>query len=299
MIKITKTKQKGQALLFVVVAVTIAMAVGVSVSTRTLDLVRRISRTDTSARVIAASEGGMERLLTQSENTLDNLETPNPDCSLIDANATSYADGKCIISFPTPIADKITATAVVDSEKFQFNGIDINGIKNYWFNLDPGYVKEVNLDGYLESTIEICWDSPGAAVYFFSYSKPDFSGNVDIKRGGFYSANFPVSSKEAVSGFTQAGQNGKTQYTGCGTINLVKTPYESYGLRIKTFYESSKIYVYPTGDSFPYQGYKLISQGKLSVDNDVTDSKTINVYRSYTYSPSMFDYALYTEGSLN
>jgi len=47
---------KGQALLFVIVAVTMAMAVGISVSTQTISSLRRASRTDTSARVIAAAE---------------------------------------------------------------------------------------------------------------------------------------------------------------------------------------------------------------------------------------------------
>ena len=54
-----ENKNKGQALLFVVVAVAMAMAIGVSVSTRTISSLKRASRTDTSARVIAAAEGGI------------------------------------------------------------------------------------------------------------------------------------------------------------------------------------------------------------------------------------------------
>lgn len=288
-----KAKQNGQALLFVVVAVTIAMAVGVSVSTRTLDLVRRITRTDTSARVIAASEAGIERLLNQTEVFLDSLEADTPDCSQIDGS--SYAGGKCVVTFPPTSAagDNITATAIVDAEKFKLNAPD-----HYWFNLDPGYVKEVNLNGYTENSIEVCWDNADTAVYFFSYSKPNGSSTLEMKKGGFYASNFPEDNKGAVSGFSQESQT-RSEYVACGNVSLVGSPY---GLRIKTYYSSTKIYVYPTGGatgSFPYQGYKLISKGELAVGNDVTDSKTINVYRSYSYSPSMFDYAIYTEGPLN
>ncbi|NMB91595.1 hypothetical protein GYA37_01965 [candidate division WWE3 bacterium] len=279
-----RTKQKGQTLLFVIVAVTIAMAVGVSVSTRTLDLTRRVSRTDTSARVLAASEGGIERLLTQSEAFLDSLETTNPDCA--QAGGEPYTDGKCIISFSSSPEDKITSVAIIDAEKFKLNGPDY-----YWFDLDPGYIKEVNLEGYTSSKIEVCWDNKDAALYFFSYNK-----SSKIKKGGFYSEEFP--NKEVVSGLVQKTKT-RTEHDACGDIDLVSNPY---GLRLKTFFASAKIYVYPTGGatgSFPYQGYKLMSKGELSIENDVTDSKTVNVYRSHLYAPSVFDYALYTSGNLD
>lgn len=77
---------KGQALLFVIVAVTIAMAVGISVSTRTISSLRRASRTDTSARVIAAAEGGIENLLGRSYSQLDDaIDDGSVDCEAIGA----------------------------------------------------------------------------------------------------------------------------------------------------------------------------------------------------------------------
>ena len=123
-------KQKGQTLLFVVVAVTIALAVGVSVSTRTLNLSRRITRTDTAQRVLAAAEGGVERLLIQPESFLEVLEGDTPDCSSI---GTITEDNQCLIEFSPSGTDKITAQAVVDAEKFTLNADD-----HYWFNLEPG-----------------------------------------------------------------------------------------------------------------------------------------------------------------
>ena len=285
-----KTKQKGQALLFVVVAVTLALAVGVSVSTRTLNLLQRVSRTDTSQRVIAAAEGGIERLLVQTDQVLDSMETEYPQCESMDASMGGSMDGsqhnggECIIQFLSSPGDKITATAIVDSEKFKLNGVD-----NYWFNLSPGYVKEVDLLGFTENSIEICWDNKDVAIYFLSYN---CSGN--IKKGGFYSQDF--SFKGDVSGFTQ--KSGKGSYVACGDINLVSNPY---GLRLRVLYSSSKIYVFPTTSalgSFPNQGYKITSKGQLLVENEVSDTKTIIVYRSFPYSPSVFDYAIYTGNTL-
>ena len=77
---------KGQALLFVIVAVTMAMAVGISVSTRTIQSLRRASRTDTSARVIAAAEGGIENLLGRNYSQLDAaIDDGSVDCDAVGA----------------------------------------------------------------------------------------------------------------------------------------------------------------------------------------------------------------------
>lgn len=284
--------EKGQALLFVVVAVTIALAVGISVSTRTLNLTKRVSRSDTATRVIAASEGGIERLMGESDVFLNSLATPNPVCN---SPWVPYPDGKCAIEFaPTP-GDNITARAIVDAEKFRLNETD-----DYWFNLDPGYVKEINLSDYPSGTgvsytpdsIDICWDNAGAAIYYLSYN-----ANGDIKKGGFNAESFPNKSK--VAGFISKGAG--RGYAVCGTIRkgneLVSN---AYGLRIKTLYASTKVAVFPSGDlsKFPYQGYKLISKGELKVGDEVKDVKIINAYRSYSYIPSVFDYGLYTPGAL-
>jgi len=93
--------QKGQTLLFVIVAVTIAMAVGVAVSTRTIQSLKRVVRTDTSARVIAAAEGGIENLLgrnySQLRKALYDVNNP-PDCTAIGAVA-GPENGTCSYVF--------------------------------------------------------------------------------------------------------------------------------------------------------------------------------------------------------
>ena len=102
--KNTKTKynnEKGQTLLFVIVAVTIAMAVGVAVSTRTIQSLKRVARTDTSARVIAAAEGGIENLLSRTYSQLDKVAdkpADQIDCSAIGA-ITGPEGGTCSYVF--------------------------------------------------------------------------------------------------------------------------------------------------------------------------------------------------------
>ena len=273
-------KQKGQTLLFVVVAVTIALAVGVSVSTRTLNLSRRITRTDTAQRVLAAAEGGVERLLVQPELFLEELERDTPDCTPV---GTLAEDGNCLIEFAPSGTDKVYAQALVDAQKFSLNSDD-----HYWFNLEPGFVKEVNLEGYTGS-IDICWNNTDTAIYYSSYND-----SCGVEKGGSAHSAFPNFSD--ISGFDETA-SGNDEYSACETISLISG---TEGLRIRVLYDSAGIGVYPSDiDSFPFQGYKITSKGKLSVDNEVVDVKTIYVYKSFSYAPAFFDYGLYTTGSIN
>ena len=94
-----ENKNKGQALLFVVVAVAMAMAIGVSVSTRTISSLKRASRTDTSARVIAAAEGGIENLLGRNYSELNAaVDDGSVDCEAIGA-VSGPESGTCTYVF--------------------------------------------------------------------------------------------------------------------------------------------------------------------------------------------------------
>jgi len=292
----------GQTLLFVVVAVTIALAVGVSVTTRTLNLSSRISRTDTAQRVIAAAEGGIERLLVQPESFLDALEVGTPDCSIL--NTSSGMDGvegegvkstpegdKCIIEFVPTSQDKITAMATVDAEKFSLNADD-----HYWFNLEPGYVKEVNLNGYSNNSLLVCWDNTDAAVYYTYYNTPsDSCENMQVSKGGLISSSFSGDISE--SGFERVSLT-KDGFDVCGNIDLSRIS-SPVGLRLRVLYDSAKMGIFPADPSdFPNQGYKMTSKGELTVDNEVVAEKTIYLYKSFSYAPSFLDYGLYTTGSI-
>jgi len=352
MLKIIKRKsQNGQALLFVVVALTIALAVGISVSTRTLSSLKRVSSTDTSQRVIAAAEAGIERLLILSKESLDDLESANPDCSAI--GGVAFGEGQCAIELPSTSTDNIKSIAIVDAEKFRLN--DTN---SYWFNLDPGDVREVKLVGFhsYDDNLPICWDNVNAAIYI-TYYYYDTHGDITTVKTGFYADGFANSS--SVSGFSQVSSS-RTGYAGCVSLSITRGGVRPYLLRIKTLYAPIKVAVFPglavssggvctqccaepvctkvwqppvcrmvcnpTCRSvcdpptffvrcnppvcrcgciplitayFPYQGYKLISKGQLKVENEIKNSKTIEVYKTYPYAPGIFDYGVYTENALN
>ena len=289
-IKINKNKnEKGQTLLFVIVAVTIATAVGVSVSTRTIQSLKRVARTDTSARVIATAEGGIENLLSRNYSQLDKAVYDGvnpPDCTAIEAETGPEA-GTCAYVFNKDGAeDLISSRAIITVGTFSSN--EGNG---YSFTTEPGSIKEVNLDGYRSGTIKICWVSNQAAIYYSSYNS---SGGV--KKGGIQPAGFAnrlyLSNKFSV----ENESNSNPSYSLCDTVQLVSNPY---GLRIKVLYNSSKVAVFPTSGSLPTQGYKFTSRGEIVTGSGGEEKATVIVHRSYPYAPDIFDYGIYTPTTLS
>lgn len=384
-IKNTKAKysnQKGQTLLFVIVAVTIAMAVGVAVSTRTIQSLKRVARTDTSARVIAAAEGGIENLLSRNYSQLNEAaysddggrvncaaigavegpeigtcsyifsSTPTEpvdipsecactckSCKSSDDKCLPAADaGKCGVGMKTcadivscdklseknclekggtftdcpvkipdeketNIGDLISSRAVVKVEKFSTNEENEEN-DGYSFNLVPGSVKEVNLEGYSSSEIKICWENAQSAIYYLSYNK-----DGDVLKGGLKPVDdfqFDYISDK----FVWEGVSTEGSYL-CKTVSLVRD--DRYGLRIKVLYNDSKVAVFPIGVDLPFQGYKFTSRGEISTGAGVVDEDTgeistgsgseekatVIVYKSLPYASDIFDYGIYTPTTLS
>lgn len=292
---IIKTKQNGQALLFVVVAATIALTVGVAVSTRTIGSIKRSTRTDTSARIIAVAEGGMENLLSRNYTQLDEAVTPTPsEASCTAIGATYDAPLGCVYYFSGEESGgeetDIGSRSIVSVERFSTNTTN-NG---YTFNLEPDSIREVSLVdfngvSYGSDTMEICWDNSDALIYYYSYN-PD----GEVEKGGLYRNSSPYVGSEYISTFDEAVE--KVGFGTCATVNLVD---DHYGLRIKVLYEASKVTVYPTNSaSLTDQGYRLTSKGELTQDSGNTEVATVIVYKTYPYAPSVFDYGIYTPGSL-
>jgi len=283
--------EKGQTLLFVIVAVTIAMAVGVAVSTRTIQSLKRVARTDTSARVIAAAEGGIENLLGRNYSQLDGA-IGGADCGLIGAVPGPEA-GACSYVFRgtdsnSNTGDLISSRAVVKVEEFSTN--EENG--GYSFNLVPGSVKEVNLDTYDDSFVRICWSEEPTVIYYYSYDK-----NGEVRKGGIY-ADDDSPNVHGISYIFVKAQDSYSGYNYCKEVQLVNN--SSYGLRIKALYADSKVAVFPkTGHTLPPQGYKLTSRGEIVTGSGSEEKATVIVHKSLPYASDIFDYGIYTPTTLS
>jgi len=289
--------EEGQTLLFVIVAVTIALTVGVAVSTRTISSLRRVSRTDTSTRVIAAAEAGIENMLGRTYSQLNAaMDADEGGCDAIGAELGPET-GTCmyILSESSPDdqagSDVISSRAVVSVEKFSSNLPEGNG---YSFDLEPGLVKEIILDGdsedYTSNQIQLCWKSNRAVIYYYSYDS-----NGTVKKGGLYPNGFPDTS--IFSGLFEPVPGAPSNRTSlgfnyCENISLVSD--SSYGLRIKVLYGPDTVAVFPSPETLPAQGYMLTSRGEVATETGSEERATVIVRKSYPYAPDIFDYGIYT-----
>jgi hypothetical protein len=273
-----KLTSKGQALLLVIAAMTVALALGINVSMRTLQSISRTSRTDTSERILAAAEGGIERTLKLSAGVLSGGINNASDCALMGTGA-SIISGDCVVSFQTA-GDPIIARATVVVSDFTYNFPASN---TYKFKVEQDSVTEVNVDS--ASSLEICWSPVTKSdLYYIIYGDSGILSKKGLRAGG---SDTPAYTPH---NFTTANSGGIKRYCS-GSLSL---PAGSKGLRIKSIGGDSTVEVISA--TLPLQGHKIVSTGSLTTD--ATTKKVISVYKSLPFLPSMFDFGIFTQGAL-
>lgn len=287
----TIKNQTGQALLFVVVAMTIALAVAISASVRTISSLSRTSRTDTASRALSAAEGGLERYLQASVEDLQRAIRNNTCVSSASDGEYDHQTNTCTITFASS-GDPIRSQARVSIEPYE--------PKIYLFEARQDEVREVNLDGFNRSEIKICWNGkPASALTYFLYNK----GNNDATtHGGIYnssSGKIP-SSPFTQTGFTAAG-GGVAGYDACQVVDIAN---QAYGLRILSVGGDSEVRITSNHNNInqmiqlPLQGFKIISEGRITEDDRIVASRRIHVVLSLPYLPAGFDYSIYTSNGI-
>jgi hypothetical protein len=271
-----------------------------------------VSRTDTSTRAYAAAEGGLERALALSENEYVGMLARNfTNCpsgmiepAVNPVNPTYSGeelplgldprDAGCMVTF-TSEGDNIGSRARIYAVEFTENAPG-----EYWFSLDTTAVKEVRLEGYSGTSVDLCWDNiTNTALYYVLYtSNGTFSKGGLYRDGSFVNSLFLKTDNTSGDSFTPV-TSGDGNHGGCQTISTLVGSDPAYGIRIHALYDSSLIAVKPeSGYELPVQGYKIKSIGEIFDGNDVIESKLVEVYKSFSYLPSFFDYNIYATGSI-
>ncbi len=253
--------QRGQTVVAITFLMLIALGIGVTISTSFFKNLRMVANIDSAGRALGVAEAAAERLLLESQQTLQDYITYG-NCG---ANCTLQITGD----------DGVDATATV---VLSYVG---NSTENYQIALKKTETTEVNLTGYPNGqNVSVCWNSltgdlPAVTVLFFygtsgSYSTDNYAYN---SIGSTYS-----------NGFSTASSN--YGYTNCFTVTGKTNPV---ALRIKPLYADVTAFVVPTaGATIPMQGILITSTG---VFGDAL--KTIKVTKSFSHSPTLFDYVLY------
>ncbi len=273
----------GQALLFVVVALTISMVVGVSVATRTLSVSKRVSTTDTQARVYYAAEAGIERFVALTMSELLAVSNKNGCGS---TGATRSPGRNCEF----PLGGDIITNTNVDVTAISYNESEPSN--HYSVNAKNGTFSGIALSGYTGGQVTICWisNNPSAVFYSLWNSAALIAKNILAPNGWVNGSGMnltqPVMANDVV----------KPTYSSC---KAVTTPNTSYMLYVMPLGDNAKIGIFPGSTDLPLQGFRITSKATLQQGApQVQVTKVIETIRSYNHVPGFFDSLIYTQGGI-
>ncbi len=254
--------QKGQTLIVVMMLMIISLSIGLAISQRIIKGSGNSTTLDTSSRAYAVAEAAIEKMLPTAPGTLDTYINNN-SCGT-----------NCQVTITG--ADGVAATATV-SLSYAGNSTSLFNTK-----VSRDDVTEVDLTGYGNRPLELCWDgssgsTPSVSALFVYGSSTPYSSQR-------YAYN-STSTTHSSNGFTAAAPD--LSYSNCFTISGQDNPRF---VRIRAIYQDLNLYVIPkSGGTLPVQGYLLTSVGRLG-----SVTKTVTALKSRSFVPSSFDYVLFS-----
>jgi len=272
---VRKKYQIGQIALIALLVLTIATTVGLSLIARTTTDVSVTRNIEESTRAFSAAEAGVEEALI-SRITIPKT-TIDPTLGVSYSVQVDPVNGSVgnPFEFSQPTSKEVTETV--------------------WLVAHDATGKIIETPTYTNDTIDVCWSSDPtttpAIIVAVLYHK--FGGSYQVAKVVYD----PDSRIPNVSPTTAGGCSANTAYT--GTINfpgLGITPASDIliALRIRPVYSGTQIAIAPAQD-LPTQGNRIESVG-------VTEggvNRKIIVYQQYRAPDSIFDYAVYSEGSFS
>ncbi len=274
-------KSNGQVVLITLLVLTIATTVALSLIARTTTDTTITSQVQESSRAFSAAEAGIEEALKSGVSNTSVL-TPGVSYNVTVMPINSAAG---IYEFPTKVLRGSTATLWLVSHDATNMAIE-----------DPS-----NPNRYKNSSIDICWNTdattiPALAVTLL-YKKSD--GTYRVAKAAFDPDSTRAQSDKFTSAYTAGGcgTNTGTDYRITLTFNtlginpLVDTLME---LRIRPVYNDATIAIDAGGTELPLQGNKIESTGTTTTGMN----RKIVVYQQYRSPSTIFDAALYSEGTL-
>ncbi len=261
-----KKDECGQAIVIIFILITLALGIGVGIASRFVRNIRSSRQVDLASRAVAIAEAGVEKVLLEPYDALDNY--------------IQYGSCGAVCQLTITGEDGVIANSQVT---LSYLG---SSADPYRVDLSEDNVQEINLSGYPASkNIWVCWNATGAdapSVVAAYYHGTPSSYGVD-----YFSYNSPGSS-HTDNGFDTA--TGFFDYLGCFDFS---SKADSLILRLKSIYAEVNVYVLPdVGEMIPSQGILISAEGTVE---DVT--RVVKVLKSKPFLPAQFDYALYSRSS--
>lgn len=276
---------KGQVLLITVLVLSIAVTIALSLIGRSVTDVSMSRNLEESARAFSAAEAGVEEAL--RTNTLESK-----------TNA-SYTEGAGYTSEVAIIGD---STGV-----YTLSTITAGQADTVWL-VGHDASNAIDLATYYSyGTIDVCWShaTPTPALEIAIYYKSGanylvirsaFDPDALIRSSNKFSTVTDVNNiSGGCGGMTNVYRQTVTVPTGAGIIPLF--------MRIRPYYGNATVTVTPLGsNNLPKQGVEVSSTGCTQItasgctEGGVT--RKIVVRRQYPGPATIFDYSIYSQGSL-
>lgn len=272
----------GQVVLITLLVLTIATTVALSLISRTTTDTTITNQTEESSQAFSAAEAGIEEALKNGSGTTGaQVLTPN------------------VSSYTTLVSTIGNATGVYVFPKITQKG----ATETLWLVNHDSSGSLVETPTYTASSIGICWSNETvipALVVTLLY-KESTDGSYRVAKIGYDPSGARAAANKFTSSWTPGGCGGNT-----GTYYKQTLTFSSFNpaidpatdvllaLRIRPLYSDTTIAIDAGGMKLPQQGNKIESTG---VTIGGTNRKIV-VYQQYRAPSTVFDAAVYSQGSL-
>lgn len=275
-------RQSGQVVLITLLVLTIATTVALSLISRTTTDTTITNQIEESSRAFSAAEAGIEEALKSGVGT-DGVQVLSGGKAQYNVTVAAIGGQAGVFEFPKKILQGVTETLWLTSH-------DASGLL-------------VEVPTYTASTIGVCWGTGTVtpAIVATLLYKESSDNSYRVAKATFD----PDSSRAAVNKFS-------TTYTPGGCVGTLADAYKStitfssldssinpavdtlLALRIRSVYSDTNIGIDTSAQVLPLQGNKIDSTGSTLGGTN----RKIVVFQQYRSPATIFDAALYSQGSI-
>lgn len=258
----------GQALLIILLIMAVALTIGLSVVSRSITDIRISQQTEEAARAYSAAEAGIEESLYSGTGGSAVLETG----ASYQTAVSGVAEGASEFVFPQEVSTNEIATLFLAQHDASGNLVE------------SAY--------YTAQTLDVCWEGNTALETTVYYKTA--VGAYQAARGAWD----PNPGRRSTNSFAEPDGGSCLGLSNKKTLNFVTMGAQPtlLFLRFRLFYGNAKVGVKTPGGSggvLPSQGNKIESLGEAG-----EAKRKVAVVRFHPAPPEIFDFALYSGGTL-
>src|SRR3989344_1308289 len=274
----------GQVLILVLLVVVVALAIGLSIASRNITNLRTSTQTAQSQRSFSAAEGGVEDVLSKL-SAVGAVITSGISNPSIGCNYVGSGQAKCDVA----VGD-ITAN------------LNVSALPNYESTIELGDVGQVQLWGASGSPtkINVDWVKSSDPSESSDPASIELAVIREVGGGSIVQSRYAISPTGSSHLVDQTGSwtnsnSGCSPAAGYSKCTQINFQAGAKILRIKPYWNKTTVKVTTDAGSLPTQTYAVTS----TATTELGVTRKVQVVRTaLPQLPSVFDYALYSDGDI-